>query len=372
MSTNPRGAMLCAGCIEPVALAEASCPGCGQDPLLHERYALLQVLGRGAAGTTYKARSLQTGQLVALKELPLRPGDPPKRRELFHREASILRQLHHPAIPRYVDDFEAGKGKARALYLAQEYIEGIDLQREMEGHRYSSIEVLDLIDELLGVLSYLHALAPPVIHRDLKPANVIRRASDHRLVLVDFGAVRDALVDDEVGSHTVAGTFGYMAPEQFRGDASTGTDLYGLGALAVKLLTRREPHTMLTPSGQLDWARHTRVEPAMAALLRALLAPDPRQRPSSAVEVRRWVGSVRRTPNRVPILPVPVSRREETALARPSAIHGPPQAPAHALSAAAALDPVPVVSVAVGLATGLGLLGMLLMMVFTALGLMLI
>src|SRR5690606_3127387 len=244
-------------------------------------------------------------------------------------------------------------------------------------HRYTSAEVLDVVDELLGVLAYLHALAPPIIHRDLKPANVLRRTVDGRLVLVDFGAVRDAMQDLELGGSTITGTFGYMAPEQFRGDAVPATDLYGVGALAVCLLTRREPHTLLGPSGRLEWEAHTRVDPVLATLLHRLLEPDPRRRPADAVQVRRWIGSVRRAPPHLPLppIPIPLAGPSPTRGGVPLVVTGPraPSAPQRALAVRPALpDAVPFVGMAVGVATSLGLLAMLLAMLMTVLGLVLL
>jgi len=120
-----------------------------------------------------------------------------------------------------------------------------------------------------------------LVHRDIKPSNVIRR-TDGSLSLVDFGSVRDVLKDPDLGGSTVAGTFGYMAPEQFAGDASPRTDLYGLGALAVALLTRREPHTLLDHRNRMDWEVHAKPHPALALVLHHLLAPDPEARTASA------------------------------------------------------------------------------------------
>ena len=95
---------------------------------------------------------------------------------------------------------------------------------------------------LLGVLGYLHTLNPPVVHRDIKPDNVIR-GEDGRLWVVDFGAVRDFSTTMGGGS-TVVGTYGYMAPEQFRGQAIPASDIYAVAATMLHLMTGRSPHEL--------------------------------------------------------------------------------------------------------------------------------
>ncbi|MBK8013045.1 MAG: serine/threonine protein kinase [Deltaproteobacteria bacterium] len=237
-------------------------------------------------GTTYAAIDVNTNQRVAIKELSYVRVADLKALELFHREAEVLKQLQHPAIPRYLDDFELESGKHPALYLVQEFIEGANLAAEMETHRYDEAEVHNILEELAGILDYLHGLRPPVIHRDIKPSNVIRRASNRALVLVDFGSVRDAFKDARQGGSTVSGTFGYMAPEQFRGDATPATDYYALGALALALLSRQEPSAFLGLAGQLEWASCVRLNAGTAELLQRLLAHNPADRLSSADELR--------------------------------------------------------------------------------------
>ena len=274
--------MLCAACGEAVPdSGAAGCPRCGADPLLDGRYRLEAVVGRGAAATTYRACRLADSAVVAVKEMPLHRARSEKARALIAREARVLRELDHPAIPRVVDDFSVGAGKQAHLYIVQTFIEGRTLAEEARERRYSQSDVLLIIEELLAILGYLHGLSPPVIHRDVKPGNVLRRP-DGSLALIDFGSVRDVLRDVELGGSTVAGTFGYMAPEQFQGDADPRSDLYGVGALAVGLLTRREPRTMLDHNGRIVWEPHVQLHPASIRFLRRLLQPELSRRMPSA------------------------------------------------------------------------------------------
>lgn len=280
--------MICASCNEVSSELPERCPACGQETLLRGVYRLEEVVGRGASGITYRAVRVADGQVVAVKELPFHRLDALKTHELFEREARILRQLSHPGIPDYLDDFSAGTGKNLSLYLVLEFIEGQNLSREMEGQRYREDEVLAIVAEILGILSYLHTLSPPIIHRDLKPSNVMRRPGGG-LVLIDFGSVRDALKDNVLGGSTVAGTFGFMAPEQFQGIASPATDIYGLGVLAVVLLSRRQPDSMMSEGNELSWEEHIEVSSGTRAILGRMLAMSPGERARDAAALKREV-----------------------------------------------------------------------------------
>jgi eukaryotic-like serine/threonine-protein kinase len=212
-----------------------------QGEIIRDRYSILHILGQGGIGITYAAEDLQTGEKVALKAVSLRRTNDLKVLELFEREARILAQIKHPAIPRYIDYFEVGKRRDRFFYLAQQLAEGNSLaQLIANGWRPPATEVRWTANQILDILVYLQQLAPPVIHRDIKPHNIIRR-DDGQIFLVDFGAVQDVYHQTITGGSTVVGTYGYMAPEQFRGKAILATDLYGLGATIIYLLTCKTP-----------------------------------------------------------------------------------------------------------------------------------
>lgn len=301
--------MICGFCSESLTDEPAVCPACGQSPLLDARYRLERIVGRGAMGVTYRAERLEDGQAVAIKELPFRRIDAVKTKALFEREARVLEQLDHPGIPAYLDDFVGGVGKNLSLYLVQAFVEGDTLTAEQAQRRWREDEVLAITAEVADILTYLHELSPPVIHRDIKPGNVMRRP-DGRLALIDFGAVRDALDDEHTGGSTVVGTYGYMAPEQYKGDASPASDLYALGAMTVAMLARKTPDALVDVSGRLDWQRHLDVHPQTAALLNALLQVDPRQRPQRARDVaarcRQAIAAIEADRNApVPMQPVP-------------------------------------------------------------------
>lgn len=237
-------------------------------------------------GMTYRARHVGDDEVVAIKELSFSRLDTFKKQELFEREARILRELEHPGVPTYYDELVWGIGKHQAFYIVEEFIDGQTLASEFESRRYSEEEVLDVVEELSQILEYLHTRAPAVIHRDLKPDNIMRRSSGE-IVIVDFGVVGDGVHDSSAGA-TVAGTFGYMAPEQLRGVSTRASDLYALGALALEMLTRTPPHEMVTTQGALAW--RARVEGSASRgvieLLEELLEPDHRVRIERAADVR--------------------------------------------------------------------------------------
>jgi ankyrin repeat protein len=255
--------------------------------IIDDRYRILGVLGEGNSGTTYRAEAIGTGEIVALKALSLRGADW-KLVDLFEREAAILKTLNHPAIPSYrdsffVDELEAGS-ENRVFYLAQTLAPGRTLADWVRsGWRATEPELRSIASQLLEILIYLQRLKPPIIHRDLKPQNILRR-EDGQLFLVDFGAVGHTYHSTMMRGSTVVGTFGYMAPEQFRGQANASTDLYGLGATLLFLLTRRSPAELPTANLALQFRDKVQLSDRFCDWLESLLAPDPKQRPLNAAQ----------------------------------------------------------------------------------------
>lgn len=291
--------IICAACGETIGPADR-CSFCDSDPRLEGRYTLHSIVGHGAVGTTYRATDGVSGETVAIKEMPLRPTTPRDQVDRIEREARVLGQLRHDRIPTHHAHFTAGTGKHRAFHLVQEFVDGETLANEIKGRRYTEDEVLAVLDEVLEVLEYLHALAPPVIHRDLKPKNLMRRARDGKLVLIDFGAVRDVVQDPTTGGSTVAGTYGYMAPEQFKGEASPRSDLYAVGAMAVEMLSRRSLIDLVGVDHQLDWKKAVHASDATKKLIGRLLNASPQMRPGSAKAVRAEIARIRTGEKSVP------------------------------------------------------------------------
>jgi eukaryotic-like serine/threonine-protein kinase len=241
--------------------------------IIAHRYRIERILGQGGTGITYEAIALSTGQAVALKVLSLRQIADWKVLELFEREGKILAQLNHPAIPRYLDCFQVDSDEDKMFYLVQALAPGKSLAAWIEqGWQPTEVEVEAIAVQILEILTYLQSLTPPIIHRDLKPQNIIRQ-DNGQLYLVDFGGVQDTYRHTVTRNSTIVGTFGYMAPEQFRGQAVLATDLYGLGATLLFLLTRKSPADLPQRQLKIKFRSHVRLSKFFANWLEKLIEP---------------------------------------------------------------------------------------------------
>ncbi|AKG19986.1 protein kinase domain-containing protein [Calothrix sp. 336/3] len=254
------------------------------EDIIAQRYRIIQILGEGGSGTTYLAEDTDKHQLVALKALSLHRLNDWKLMELFEREAKILSQLDHQAIPSYLGYFHTETTLEHCFYIVQAQAPGKSLAASIaDGWRTTEDEVRYIAEQILEILVYLHSLNPVVIHRDIKPQNIIRR-DDGKVYLVDFGAVQNTYYNTFMRGSTVVGTYGYMAPEQFRGQAVPATDLYGLGATILFLLTHRSPADLPMERLKIDFRHHVQISDEFADWLEKMLEPDMEERFSSAVE----------------------------------------------------------------------------------------
>ena len=213
-------------------------------------------------------------------------------RDLFQREAKILGKIgNHPQLPRLLDYFESGQ----EFFLVQEYINGSTIQQEVKrGGPFSEAGVKQFLIEILALVKYLHD--NQVIHRDIKPANIIRRDQDKKLVLIDFGAVKDKVTSSiPVGSdHTALtayaiGTPGYAPPEQMAMRPVYASDIYALGVTCIYLLSGKAPKDLdYDPkTGEMMWRNHVQISEHFADVLQKMLEISVRHRYQSIEDIRR-------------------------------------------------------------------------------------
>lgn len=245
------------------------------DKILSGRYKITEELGRGAFGVTFKARDTQRPGnpecvVKLLKPIATNPKNFEAAKRFFNKEAEILERLgKHNQIPQLLAHFE----QEQEFYLIQEYIEGHDLTKELlPGNKMSEDEVIKLLREILEVLAFVHQ--QKVIHRDIKPSNIRRRNSDSKIVLIDFGAVKE-ISNQQLDSQgkiprTVGiGTPGYMPSEQANGMPKLSSDVYALGIIAIQALTGMIPQQVPTDenTGDLIWRYEVEVSSNFAKVL---------------------------------------------------------------------------------------------------------
>lgn len=250
--------------------------------IIHQKYCITGVLGKGGVAITYSAVNLETNSSIAIKVISLKQLNDWKQIELFEREAEVLQKLNHPAIAQYIDYFDIETDTDKAFYLVQQLAPGKSLAQLVEsGWRVGEKEIKNIAKQVLSILSYLHSLDPRVIHRDIKPSNLIRD-DDGTIYLVDFGAIQNTYYDTLMQGSTVVGTYGYMAPEQFRGQALPATDLYSLGATLLYLLTHRSPAELPQDTLKLNFSSAVDISDSFADWLDKILEPDLEDRFNSA------------------------------------------------------------------------------------------
>jgi serine/threonine-protein kinase len=256
--------------------------------MLSGRYRIVGLLGRGGMGEVYRADDLKLGQAVALKFLPKQLTHRADRLARFHQEVRLARQVSHPNVCRVHDIAEAGGQH----FLSMEYIDGEDLASLLRRiGRLPSDKALELARQLCAGLAAAHERK--VLHRDLKPANVLIDGRG-RAHLVDFGLAD--LTEGRRGAPEIAGTPGYMAPEQLAGrEVTTRTDVYALGLVLYEMFTGKRALTIdgaflggRPPTGE----PHVRpsmhipeLDPTIERVIMRCLEPDPARRPSSAIAV---------------------------------------------------------------------------------------
>ena len=254
------------------------------------RYQITNYLGGGGFGETYVANDTQlpgSPQCVVKKLKPQSTDITTLEiaRRLFDTEAQVLYKLgNHDRIPQLLAYFEENA----EFYLVQELIIGNDLSQELKsGVIFTQNQVMSLLQEILEILDFVHQ--QKVIHRDVNPRNILRREQDNKLILIDFGAVKQIttkLVNSpDITKSTVAiGTPGYTPGEQAQGTPKFSSDIYALGIIAIQALTGLSPDQLEkdVETNEIIWQNFATVSPEFAQFLNQMICYDFRQRYASA------------------------------------------------------------------------------------------
>ncbi len=269
--------------------------------LLKGRYQIVDTLSGGGFCHTYLAKdiSIASNPTCVIKQLKPAPNYAnylPTLGELLEREAEALKKLgSDDRIPQLLAHFE----EDREFYLVQELIVGHPLTEELHPQQpWSETQVTELLQKVLSILEYIHAQG--LIHRDLKPSNLIRREQDNKLVLIDFGSVKQAWTQViteggktstnyafGVGATIIMGTPGYTPPEQERGIPRPNSDIYALGAIAIQAITGLDPTQIPEDpeTGELLWQQHAEVSDRLATIISNMVRYHFKERYQSASEV---------------------------------------------------------------------------------------
>jgi len=270
--------------------------------VLADRFVVGEPIGRGGMGAVHRATDRDSGAEVAVKLLlPWAVDERAVTR--FEREATLLAQLDHPAIVKYVAH---GREEDGTHFLGMEWIEGVDLgQHLLEAAPLSLDCALEFAEALAFALGCLHAIG--ATHRDVKPGNILLRGGDVRKpVLADLGIahVEGPRVRKTTKPGSIVGTLGYMAPEQARGKKSDArTDVFALGCVLYECLSGQPAFTGESPralalkilvADVVPLSRLVSVPRSLEPFVARLLAKEPSDRPDDGTVVAKELAEVRR------------------------------------------------------------------------------
>ncbi|MFM6091554.1 MAG: protein kinase domain-containing protein [Dolichospermum sp.] len=255
--------------------------------LQNGKYTILQEIGQGGFGVTFKAMHHYLGQEVVMKtiheHLRQHP-DFPKFQRQFQEEAKRLATCVHPHIVRVSDFFQEDS----LPYMVMEYIPGETLGTAfvLPGIPLPETTAIHYIRQIGAALQVVHHNG--LLHRDVKPDNIILRQGTQEVVLIDFGIARE-FNDGAKQTHTSLVSEGYAPIEQYLTQAprTAATDVYGLAATLYALLTAQVPIPALLRDRQ-KMPYPNEIRPSLSAAVNEAvmrgMAIEPQFRPTTVAE----------------------------------------------------------------------------------------
>ncbi|NJN73240.1 MAG: tetratricopeptide repeat protein [Limnothrix sp. RL_2_0] len=250
---------------------------------LNGRYQIIRELAQGGFGATFLAEDLHLPEhpRCVVKQLKPQTAEPTAlttARRLFETEAQILHEIgKHDQIPQLFAYFE----EQQEFYLVENYIEGQSLRDELRDKgKLSAREAVEMLKEILEILVFVHS--NQVIHRDINPSNLIRRKTDGKLCLIDFGAVKRVTTQfaQPSGATVAIGTQGYLPSEQAQGRPQFGSDVYAAGMIGIEAITGLFPHLLPADprTAEIQWRDSAEVDDELAHVLDKMVRHDFRER----------------------------------------------------------------------------------------------
>ena len=287
----------------PISLSEESRSGVNTEygykvlkagDLLAQRFCILRELGSGGFATTYLALDKQSTpqSKCAVKQLQPKFNSSSvwaSAKARLATEAMVLQWLgKHQQIPEFIGHFEENK----QFYLVLEFIEGEEFEQEIHRQVLNETQAIQFLFDILGILDSVHQQG--IIHRDIKPSNLIRRKKDGKMILIDFGAVKEigTFIFDSSKQKTqtqVIGTPGYMPPEQNNGKPVYSSDLYALGKTVIFGMTDKSPMEWQFDESGMDsaWNKKIAISEAFLKVIDRMTEDNTSKRYGSAREVLR-------------------------------------------------------------------------------------
>jgi tRNA A-37 threonylcarbamoyl transferase component Bud32 len=249
--------------------------------LVARRYLLEKEIGRGGAGTVYLARDRNVhDRQVVVKLLHSHWLHSSWMRVRFRQESEALARLRHPGI---VEILDVGESDGGELFLVMPYWEGTTLRAALSQGAIERDRGAAILVQICDALETAHASG--ILHRDLKPENVllVQDSDGERAILLDFGIAKLQNPGEPDTTTLVIGTTQYMAPEQFYGKSSAGSDVYAMAVLAHEMFTGVLPSETIGAPVKLDRIAHL----PLRRVLKRGLSTDPARRPTSAAAFGR-------------------------------------------------------------------------------------